>query len=63
VTATVDTTPFVMGQIALDVAADVLDNKFPGGWVETPTRIVDKDNVIGVLQHPETLYPKPSKQY
>ncbi len=42
VTATVDTTPFVMGQIALDVAADVLDNKYPGGWVETPTRIVDK---------------------
>jgi ribose transport system substrate-binding protein len=63
VTATVDTTPFVMGQIALDVAADVLDNKFPGGWVETPTRIVDKNNVIEVLQHPETLYPKPSKQY
>jgi ribose transport system substrate-binding protein len=45
------------------VAADVLDNKFPGGWVETPTRIVDKNNVIEVLQHPETLYPKPSKQY
>lgn len=63
VTATVDTTPFVMGQIALTVAADVLDNKFPGGWVETPTRIVDKDNVLDVLRHPETLYPKPSKAY
>ncbi len=63
VTATVDTTPFVMGEIALDVAADVLDNKFPGGWVETPTRIVDKSNVVEVLQHPETLYPKPSKKY
>jgi ribose transport system substrate-binding protein len=63
VTATVDTTPFVMGQIALNVTADVLDNKFPGGWVETPTRIVDKNNVIDVLRHPERLYPKPSKQY
>lgn len=63
VTATVDTTPFVMGQIALTVAADVLDNKYTGGWVETPTRIVDKDNVVEVLQHPETLYPKPSKAY
>lgn len=63
VTATVDTTPFVMGQIALAVTADVLDNKYPGGWVETPTKIVDKSNVIEVLQHPERLYPKPSKQY
>jgi ribose transport system substrate-binding protein len=52
-----------MGQIALNVTADVLDNKFPGGWVETPTRIVDKNNVIDVLRHPERLYPKPSKQY
>jgi ribose transport system substrate-binding protein len=63
VTATVDTTPFVMGQIALAVAADVLDNKYPGGWVETPTRIVDKSNVIDALRHPERLYPKPSKEY
>ena len=63
VTATVDTTPFVMGQIALAVTADVLDNKYPGGWVETPTRIVDKNNVVDVLRHPERLYPKPSKQY
>jgi ribose transport system substrate-binding protein len=63
VTATVDTTPFVMGQIALTVAADVLDNKYPGGWVETPTQIVDKSNVVEVLRHPDKLYPKPSKQY
>lgn len=63
VTATVDTTPYVMGQIALAVTADVLDNKYPGGWVETPTRIVDKSNVLEVLRHPETLYPKPSKSY
>jgi ribose transport system substrate-binding protein len=63
VTATVDTTPFVMGQIALAVAADVLDNKYPGGWVETPTRIVDKSSVIDALRHPERLYPKPSKEY
>ena len=52
-----------MGQIALKVAADVLDNKYQGGWVETPTRIVDKNNVLDVLRHPERLYPKPSKQY
>lgn len=63
VTATVDTTPYVMGQIALAVTADVLDNKFKGGWVETPTEIVDKTNVLDKLRHPERLYPKPSKQY
>ena len=63
VTATVDTTPFVMGQIALAVTADVLDNKYPGGWVETPTQIVDKTSVVDALRHPEKLYPKPSKQY
>jgi len=63
VTATVDTTPFVMGQIALAVTADVLDNQYKGGFVETPTTIVDKTNVLDTLRHPERLYPKPSKQY
>lgn len=63
ITATVDTTPYVMGQIALAVAADVLNNKYSGGWVETPTEIVDKNNVLDKLRHPERLYPKPSKEY
>jgi ribose transport system substrate-binding protein len=63
VTATVDTTPFVMGQIALQVVLDIFNKSFPGGFVETPTTIVDKSNVLGVLQHPEKLYPKPSKKY
>ena len=44
-TATVNTTPFVMGQIALQVTLDALNGKFAGGFVETPTTIVDKDNV------------------
>lgn len=63
VTATVNTTPFVMGQVALQVTLDVLDGKFPGGFVETPTTIVDKANVLPVLQAADKLYPKPSKQY
>jgi ribose transport system substrate-binding protein len=63
VTATVNTSPFIMGQIALQVALDVLDNKYAGGWVETPTEIVDKDSVIPILQQPDRLYPKPSKAY
>lgn len=63
VTATVNTTPFVMGQIALQVALDGLSGNFKGGWVETPTVITDKSNVISFLQKPENLFPKPSKPY
>ena len=63
VTATVNTTPFVMGQIALQVTLDALNGKFSGGFVETPTTIVDKDSVIPVLQDEASLYPKPSKSY
>lgn len=63
ITATVNTTPFVMGQIALQVARDVIAGSYPGGFVETPTDIVDKGNVLPVLQKPDTLYPKPSASY
>ncbi|MBB5755081.1 sugar ABC transporter substrate-binding protein [Prosthecomicrobium pneumaticum] len=62
-TATVNTVPFLMGQQAMEATLDALDHKFPGGWVEIPTEIVDGTNVISVLQHPEKLYPKPSKAY
>jgi len=63
VTATVNTTPFIMGQIALQVTLDTLNGKFKGGFVETPTTIVDKDNITPVLQDEASLYPKPSKKY
>ncbi len=63
VTATVNTTPFVMGQIALQVTLDGLYGKFKGGFVETPTVIVDKANALSFLQKPENLFPKPSKAY
>ncbi len=62
-TATVNTTPFVMGQVALRVTRDALERKFKGGFVETPTSIVDKTNVLPVLKAPDTLYPKPSMKY
>ena len=58
-----DTTPFVMGQIALQVVLDIFNKSFDGGFVETPTVIRDKDNILEALQHPEKLYPKPSKKY
>ncbi len=60
---TVNTTPFVMGKIALQVTMDVLNGAFPGGWVETPTVNTDKDNALSFLCHPENLYPKPSMEY
>jgi ribose transport system substrate-binding protein len=62
-TGTVDTTPFIMGQIALQVVLDIFSKSFDGGFVETPTVIRDKANILEALQHPEKLYPKPSKQY
>jgi len=63
VTATVNTTPFVMGEIALAVTLDALKGQFPGGFVETPTQIVDKASVTPVLQAADKLYPKPSRSY
>ena len=62
-TATVNTTPFVMGEIAFQVTMDTLNGKFGGGFVETPTTIVDKDNVVEFLKEADKLYPKPSKAY
>ena len=62
-TATVNTTPFVMGQIAMQVTLDSLDGKFGGGFVETPTVVVDGESVLPALQDPDSLYPKPSKRY
>ena len=60
---TVNTTPFVMGQVVMQIAFDCLNGKYPGGWTETPVVIVDKSNVVNYLCHPETLDPKPSKTY
>lgn len=62
-TATVNTTPFVMGKVALQVTMDVLTSVYPGGWTETPTVIADKDNAASFLCQPDKLYPKPSKSY
>jgi ribose transport system substrate-binding protein len=62
-TATQNTTPFIMGKVALQVAMDVLNGIFPGGWVETPSITTDKNNVLSFLCHPESLYPAPSKSY
>jgi ribose transport system substrate-binding protein len=61
--ATVNTLPFIMGEIAYEVTRDALNGEFGGGFVETSTRIADKTNVLNILQDPDRLYPKPSKEY
>lgn len=62
-TATVNTTPFEMGEKVLEVTQDCLAKEFDGFYVETPTEVVDKDNALEFLQQPERLHPKPSKEY
>jgi ribose transport system substrate-binding protein len=62
-TATVNTGPYTMGEMAMSVILDALAGRFKGGFVETPTTIVDKNNVLPVLKKPDSLYPKPSKAY
>ena len=61
--ATVNTTPYLMGQVALNVTMDCLNKVYPGGWTETPTVIVDATNVNDYLCKPENLSPAPSKEY
>ena len=63
VDATVNTTPFEMGRIALQVVLDGLNGAFSGGYIETPTVIVDGSNAAKYLSDPDKLFPKPSKSY
>lgn len=63
VTATVSASPFNTGETALQIAVEALNKTFEGGYVEIPTKIVDKNNVMDYLKHPETLYPSPLKSY
>jgi len=62
-TATVNTAPVMMGQAALNVALDALRGDFAGGWVQTPTAVVAKDEALDLLKKPEFLHPKPAKKY
>ena len=60
IVATVNTTPVIMGVVALHVTMDCLNKLYPGGWTQTPVTIVDHANVLQYLCHTENLYPKPS---
>ncbi|MFV1960662.1 MAG: sugar ABC transporter substrate-binding protein [Acidimicrobiia bacterium] len=61
--ATVMTTPFDMGQVAMRIANDCLNGKTIDFFTEIPTEIVDQSNAITYLQQPDRLYPLPSKEY
>ncbi len=61
--ATTNTSPVIMGRMAAAFAIDILNKKTTGGFVNTPTTIVHKDNAKAILQVPEDLYPLPSKKY
>ena len=63
VTATVNTSPFLMGQAAMHATIDALEGTFPGGWIETPTSIEDAEGALMLLQEPDKLYPRPSREY
>ncbi|MFN8475421.1 MAG: sugar ABC transporter substrate-binding protein [Anaerolineae bacterium] len=61
-TATTNTMPVIMGRLAACYAIDILNGKTQGGYVNTPTEIVTKDNAGQVLAKVNDLYPKPSDE-
>jgi ribose transport system substrate-binding protein len=62
--ATLDTAPYQMGQIAVQVALDCLGGRIEGGqFIESPANVVDESQVLDILCKPESLYPAPNKQY
>ncbi|WP_164659554.1 sugar ABC transporter substrate-binding protein [Tropicibacter sp. Alg240-R139] len=63
ITATVNTSPYLMGKAAMSATLDALNGTYVGGWIETPTSIEDQAGATAVLQEPEKLFPQPSKKY
>jgi ribose transport system substrate-binding protein len=51
ITATTDTNPLGIGEVAMQIAIDALAGRFQGGFVEQPTTIVDRNNVSRFLQN------------
>lgn len=62
ITATTNASPVIMGRLAACYAIQLLNRQSTGGYVNTPTEIVTKDNVAQVLCKTEDLYPKPSDE-
>ena len=62
IAATTNASPVIMGRLAACYMLNILNGKTTGGYVNTPTQIVNKDNVKDVLCKTEDLYPKPSEE-
>ncbi len=60
---TSNTVPYTMGEITMQVAMDVLNGVYPGGYLETPAIQTYTDDVARFLCHPESLSPAPAKTY
>ena len=45
VSATVETNPHLIGQVAMQCVLDAMRGRFTGGFVEIPSEVVDKSNV------------------
>ena len=60
---TSNTVPYTMGEIVMQVMMDVLNGKYPGGYLETPAIQTYTADVARFLCHPESLAPKPVKTY
>lgn len=54
-TATVNTEPTSIGRVGMQVVIDSFEGRFKGGFVETPTVIVDQSNVLEFWQPPIAL--------
>lgn len=61
--ATVNTTPYLMGETVMEVTDACLRGSFDGFYVETPTVIVDATNAMEYICQPESLFPPLSKDY
>jgi len=55
--ATLYTNPIGMGETVMRVVLDIFKEKFTGGFVETPTLVVDRTNVDQYWQRPFAVIP------
>jgi ribose transport system substrate-binding protein len=55
ITATLYTDPIGMGKVATNMVIDIINGRFNGGFVTTPTTIIDKSNLAQVWQAPVTI--------
>ena len=60
---TAATTPFIIGQVAMNVALAGLTGEFQGGFVETPVVVAHAGNVVELLRDRDTLFPLPTRYF